>query len=79
MWRRIKQLKKLWALTGKDETALKRLELLERDDLYTIPEYDGQAEFLSDMDQEEYEDYVRKEERGWRTFYNLVDKITNGK
>jgi hypothetical protein len=30
---------------------------------------DGKAVFLSDMTEEEHEDYVHQEERGWGKFY----------
>ena len=38
-------------------------------------EGDGNAVFLSDMTEEEYEEYVRLEERGWKGFYKKLGLI----
>lgn len=38
-------------------------------------EGDGNAVFLPDMTEEEYEEYVRLEERGWKGFYKKLGLI----
>lgn len=36
---------------------------------------DGKAVFLSDMNEEEYQEYVHNEIEGWKGFTNKIKKI----
>jgi hypothetical protein len=56
LFQRVKKLKSLWELTGKEPEAAKELEA------ELLP---GKAVFLADMDAEERDDYIKRVEDGW--------------
>ena len=64
----IKRLKRLWALSNESNQAL-----VDRmfEDIRINQQHvgKGNAVFLPDMTEVEHEDYVHKEERGWKKFY----------
>jgi hypothetical protein len=39
---------------------------------------DGNAVFLEDMTEEEYQDYLHKEKNGWKNFYKTVWRQIGG-
>lgn len=66
----IKRLKNLWKL-GEEKTVKQVYERLdiEREESEIG---DGKAEFLSEMTEQEYDDYIHEEQNGWK---NLKRKI----
>ena len=59
MWQRLKKLHSLWKLSRENPEEEKLLEAQE------LP---GKAIFLTDMDEEERNEYIKMEEEGWSKF-----------
>ena len=76
MLKRLKQLHKMWKLSNKDTRYLEALEKTTVKDIDKIPDKgNGKAIFISDMDEEEYNQYIRDEKHGWKSFNNKVKSI----
>lgn len=76
MLKRIKTLHKLWKLSKKDEKIVDNILTLNNSDIEKIPDKgDGKAVFIADMNQEEYDLYVKDELNGWKHFRNKVKTI----
>lgn len=76
MLKRLKQLRKMWKLSNKDTRYLEALEKTTVKDIDRIPDKgNGKAIFISDMDEEEYNQYIRDEKHGWKSFNNKVKSI----
>ncbi len=76
MLKRIKQLHKMWKLSNKDSNYLEVLENITTNDIEKIPDKgNGKAIFISDMNDEEYNQYIRDEKQGWKGFNNKIKQI----
>ena len=63
------RLKRLWALSQKDEKALKKLMDLTPEELdYLPPQGDGKAVFISEGTTEEFEEQEKKDKGLWGLF-----------
>lgn len=75
----LKKLIKLYKLSKKSKGFQEVLEHLDDEDIRAIPEEETKAIFLSDMTDEEYDEYVRSEVKGWKVFDEKIKKIINGR
>ena len=76
MLKRLKQLHKMWKLSNKDTNYLEVLEKITTKDIENIPKQgNGKAIFISDMDADEYNQYIKDEKHGWKGFNNKIKQI----
>ena len=75
----LRKLIKLYKLSKKSKGFQEVLEHLDDEDIRAIPEEETKAIFLSDMTDEEYDEYVRSEVKGWKVFDEKIKKIINGR
>lgn len=75
MFQSLKRIKKLWALTRKDQKAIETLENLTPEQLQAMPEEgDGKAEFFGPATDKDLLDFQREEE-GSRPWYELLKRL----
>lgn len=75
----LRKLIKLYKLSKKSKGFQEILEHLDDEDIRAIPEEETKAIFLSDMTDDEYDEYVRSEVKGWKVFDEKIRKIINGR
>lgn len=76
MLKRIQTLHKLWKLTKKDEKIVDNILTLDDTLIDKIPDKgNGKAVFIPDMNQEEYDSYLKDEIQGWKPFTNKIKQI----
>jgi len=79
MLNHLKNLIKLYKLSKKSKVFQEILEHLDDEDIRAIPEEETKAVFLSDMTDDEYNDYVRSEVKGWKVVDDKIRKILYGR
>lgn len=76
MLKRIKQLHKMWKLSNKDDKYLEAIENITNEEIVKIPnKSNGKAVFISEMNEDEYNQYIKEEVDGWKGFNNKIKKI----
>lgn len=79
MINRLKKAIKLWKLSNKSQHVQDYIESLENEDINKMPNEKEKAVFLSEMTEEEYEEYQKEELQGFKEITNKLKKITNGR
>ena len=76
MWKKLKQIKKLWNLSSKDPEYLKAIEGLTDEDIKNIPDRgDGGAVFMPYMTESQRDEYLKNQEPKWRKFNEKLREI----
>lgn len=76
MLKRLKQLKKIWSLTNKNEEYLKAIENLSKEDIKAIPNIgNGKAQFIPLMSEQERDQYLKDQEPMWKKFNEKLREI----
>lgn len=76
MWKKLKQIKKLWDLSSKDPEYLKAIEGLTDEDIKNIPDRgNGGAVFMPYMTEAQRDEYLKNQEPKWRKFNEKLKAI----
>lgn len=76
MFKRLKQLKKLWKLTNKDTDYLNVIDNLTDKDIKDIPNKgNGKAVFLKYMTPKERDEYLLNKQPVWKKFNDKLKEI----
>ena len=76
MLKRIQTLHKLWKLTNKNEKIVEKLLSVKDTDIDKLSNKgNGKAVFIADMNEDEYNDYVKNELNGWKEFTNKIKQV----
>lgn len=71
----LNRIRQLWRLSNKEPEAIEKLLAISRDEVELIPDLgDGRAEFMTDGNQEEYDEF-NKERTGWNKFYDRLKNL----
>lgn len=80
MLNRLRNLKKLWSLSGKNQEFLSALSAVTPEDIKDIPDEDTKAVFMKPMTESDYQEYLHNEVHGWSKFNkHVADLIKNGR
>lgn len=78
MLNRLNKLRKLWKLSNKSEHVHKFIENLDNEDIKQLPNESEKIVFLSDMTEDEYQEYIKDEEQGFKGIKEKLNKIIYG-